>query len=109
MAGKPAAEQPGFVTEVENMVRQSKRSFGACLIGSLALAGAAGLMLERTPAQDSSAHKAGAAGTKASPKGIAQQKPVPADLAKTVLTEPPALAVIQNKSTPPPAPGKRFV
>jgi hypothetical protein len=90
------------------MVRQNKRLLGACLIGSLALA-AAGLVLERTPAQDSSTHKAGAAGTKSSAKRVAQQKSLPADLAKTVAIEPPALAVIQNNSTAPAAPGKAFV
>jgi hypothetical protein len=90
------------------MVRQNKRLLGACLIGCLALA-AAGIVLERTPAQDSSAHKAGAAGTKSSARGAAQQKSVPADLAKTVAIEPPALAVIQNKSTAPAAPGKAFL
>jgi hypothetical protein len=91
------------------MVRQSKHALGACLIGSLVLAGAAGLMVERTPAQDKSVHKAGIAGTRSSAKGVAQQKSVPADVAKTVAIEPPALAVIQNNSTAPAAPGKAFV
>ncbi|HEV3445234.1 MAG TPA: hypothetical protein VG099_11360 [Gemmataceae bacterium] len=91
------------------MVRQSKRALGACLIGSLALAGAAGLMLAQTPAQDRSAHGAGIAGTKSSARGVAQQKSVPADVAKTVAIEPPVLAVIQNNSTAPAAPSKAFV
>jgi len=109
MAAKPAAEQPGLVTEVENMVRQNKRLLGVCFIGSLVLAGAAGLMSAQTPAQDRSAHGAARAGKKDSAKGVTQQKLVPADLAKTVVIEPPALAVIQHNSTAPAAPGKAFV
>jgi hypothetical protein len=99
----------GLVTEVENMVRQNKRALAACLIGSLALAGVAGVLLAQTPAQDPSAHGTGAAGTKSSARGVAPQKVVPADLAKTVAIEPPALAVIQHNSTAPAAPGKAFL
>src|SRR5438876_1542375 len=84
------------------MIRNKMGNRGAYLIGLLGLACAAAYLPKSAPAQA----KAGGAARTA---GIVPPAPVRADIAKTSTIEPPALAVIQHKSTTPAGPDTAFV
>jgi len=88
------------------MISNQKRKLGACLSGFLGLACTAGLVMKQALAQENTA-PAARMGPRTREAG--QRLSVPADFAKTVTIEPPALGVVQHQSVTVAAPGKAFV
>jgi len=84
------------------MVRNIKRKLGGCLIGFLAAC---------TAAQPIGQARAGETAANAARPATSAARPVlaGADITKSVEIEPPALAMIQRKSTAPATLGKAFV
>ena len=94
---------------VQNMFRNKMSKRGACLIGFLGLACAAGQVTSSGLAQEKAGRAARTTGNVPSAREAVPPAPGRADIAKTETIEPAALAVIQHKSTAPAAPDKAFV
>jgi hypothetical protein len=85
------------------MSRYTKLGLPACFMGFLVLNGATGHGTGQEKALASTT------GIKLPAGAVVPPKPVPADFTKSVAIEPPALAVIGQKSTSPASPAKEFV
>jgi len=83
-----------------------RRKLGACLMGILVLVWAGGFLMRQAAGQE----RAGHASRTETPDGAAARRlSIPADITKTTRIEPPALALVKDKSTAAAAAGKAFV